>query len=365
VLLMALMTFEGFNWLFAYQRKLAILEEYGGILPYCWTALRVLLLPEICTLLILLTLINQYHRLNRIQRLPLTINQILRYELKLLPVMLVAFFVFNPVTQTVRYLLAEFPNWRTDHYLHNYLTGTFNIKIYLAYLIPVFFMGYGTVNGSLLVDILESRRRTRQLRRSADGGLEYFDEEEGVGALVAERVTGAGLLGSLQVGEVRTQSLASPRLGALVIGPRLVGTELPLLDDGPPGPGEELFDPPPIERPALTTLRGRNNFGEMVLPVHECYWFETEDRTYYALHPKGRFAITKTMNELEAELPPETFFRIRRDCIVNLQYVASYAYWEKGKYIIRMLTPQHNELDMPRARLNEFKARLGGVGIKS
>ncbi|WP_221622267.1 LytTR family DNA-binding domain-containing protein [Larkinella rosea] len=233
-------------------------------------------------------MLNIYHEACRIKRLELTPRNILRYEIKILPVMLVAFFLFNPLTQTVRYLLVEFPNYDLEFYLDKYIQGTYSVRLYFIYLIPVMIIGYGSVNGSLLIDILEQRRQRKRTNETPDP----------------------------------FQSL-TPQPGAF-----------------------------------LTHLKGKNSFGETIIAVQDCFWFETEDRYYYAIHPTGRFSITKTMNELEQELNPELFFRTKRNCIINLSFVASYAYWENGKYSIRMQTPNNDETDMPRARLQEFKNRL-------
>jgi two-component system LytT family response regulator len=288
ILLLAFFTFIAFNWVFAFEKNLGIVQKFGGVFGYLWILFRGGILPEISTLIILLMLLNIYHEACRIKRLVLTPRNIVNYEVKILPVMLIAFFLFNPVTQTVRYLLVEFPNYDLEFYLDNYLQGTYSIKLYFWYLIPVLIMGYGAVNGSLLVDILDQRRQRKRNSEPADP----------------------------------FQSLV-------------------------PQPGSYL-----------THLKVKNTYGETIIAVQDCFWFETEDRYYYAIHPTGRFAITKTMNELEAELNPELFFRTKRNCIINLSFVASYAYWENGKYSIRMQTPNNDETDMPRARLQDFKNRL-------
>lgn len=288
ILLLAVLTFEAFNWLFAFEKKVGIVQKFGGFLGYIWIIFRGMLLPEVSTLVILLMLLNIYHEACRIKHIELTPKNILNYEVKILPVMLVAFFLFNPITQTVRYLLVEFPHYSLGLYLENYLQGTYSVRGYFIYLIPVLIMGYGAINASLLVDILEKRRQRKRVAEAANP----------------------------------FQSLA-------------------------PQPGS-----------FLTHLKVKSTYGETIIATQDCYWFETEDRNYYAVHPSGRFAITKTMNELEAELNPEAFFRTKRNCIINLNFVASYAYWENGKYIIRMQTPNNDETDMPRARLQDFKNRL-------
>lgn len=288
ILLLAFLTFESFSWLFAFEKKVSKVDDYGGVLGYVWILFRGGILPEISTLIIVLMLLNIYHEACRIKRLELTPRDILNYEVKILPVMLIAFFLFNPVTQTVRYLLVNFPNYDLEFYLDKYIQGTYSIRLYFIYLIPVLIIGYGAVNGSLLIDILEQRRQRKRTNEAPD-------------------------------------------------------------------PFQSLVPPPGS---FLTHLKGKNNFGETIIAVQDCFWFETEDRYYYAIHPTGRFSITKTMNELEAELNPELFFRTKRNCIINLSFVASYAYWENGKYSIRMQTPNNDETDMPRARLQDFKNRL-------
>ncbi|WP_266363405.1 LytTR family DNA-binding domain-containing protein [Tellurirhabdus rosea] len=252
--------------------------------------MRSLLLPEICTLYILLLVLDVSHDILRLKRVDMTAKSIGMYQLQILPVLLIAYFLFNPVTQTARYMLEQFPTYNADHYFRIYLLGTFNARMYLFYLFPVLIMGYGTANSSLLIDILEQRRQNK--RRTA------------------------------------------PVEPVAVV-------------------------PSDPTRTALTHVRAKNTHGEVLLAVQECYWFETEDRSYFAVHPSGRFAITKTMNELEAELNADQFFRVRRDCIINLSFVAAYSYWEKGKYIIKLQTPGNDEIDMPKARLQEFRNRLG------
>lgn len=66
------------------------------------------------------------------------------------------------------------------------------------------------------------------------------------------------------------------------------------------------------------------------------------------------------MNDLEAELDPTQFFRIKRDYIVNRQAVLNYAYWENGKYIVRLNTSDQYNIVVPRARMHEFREWLQG-----
>ena len=73
---------------------------------------------------------------------------------------------------------------------------------------------------------------------------------------------------------------------------------------------------------------------------------------------KGRYLIGKTLNELENELDQTQFFRIKRDYIVNRQAILNYAYWENGKYIVRLNTPEGHDIIVPRARMHECREWL-------
>ncbi|GAB4049114.1 hypothetical protein GCM10028810_38170 [Spirosoma litoris] len=125
----------------------------------------------------------------------------------------------------------------------------------------------------------------------------------------------------------------------------------------------ETFSPPPVPTapsPYLSYLKGKNNLGEIDFPVNEAYYFTVEDRFYYAETLKERYMVSKTLNDLETELDPTQFFRIKRDYIVNRQAVLHYSYWENGKYIVTLNTPDHHKIIVPRVRMHEFREWLQG-----
>lgn len=120
----------------------------------------------------------------------------------------------------------------------------------------------------------------------------------------------------------------------------------------------------PITLPALKeteyleVIEGKNNYGETLLAVRDCFYFESNERNYYAHNDKGVFKITKSITALETELDPVHFFRSNRNNIVNLNYFDQYTYWEKGKYILQSTKNNKLELTMPRARLQNYKSAL-------
>lgn len=297
------MLVEGLAWTSAYETKMSILARYGGFMQYASMFMRSLVIPEICTAYILIVLINKQHTLLSIDSISLTMKDIGRYELSLFPIILLSFFFFNPVTETVRFLLEKFPNYSISNYWSSYLNGTFTLEIYFRYLIPVVIVGYVAINISLVSDYFQQRQEAQEAAQA--------QAEKAMQA--AQKMMAA-----------RTNSTALP---------------LPVY---------------------LAHLKGKNAHGELDFPVDDVYYFTIEERYYYAELTKGRYLINKTLNELETELDPVRFFRIKRDYIVNRQAVVNYAYWENGKYIVRLNTPDRHEIVVPRARMQEFREWLQG-----
>ncbi|GAB3340442.1 hypothetical protein GCM10027299_53850 [Larkinella ripae] len=160
-LLLTVFIFEGINWSFSFEKTILKVREYGGILGYAYILFRGGIMPELATLTILIALLNIYHEVLRIKVVDASWSGILRYELLCLPVMLIAFFFFSPVTQTIRYLLVEFPAYDFSVYTETYLMGTYSLKYYAFYLIPVLLMGYSTITFSLVRDFIKGSKKQK------------------------------------------------------------------------------------------------------------------------------------------------------------------------------------------------------------
>ena len=302
ILVAVILIMEGLSWSSIYQTKLAAMNRHGGLWPYMSLFLRSAVVPEISTVYVLMKLLNWHHTRFKIYCVNLELSAIGRYELRFLPTVLLSFFIFNPVTETIRFLFEQFPSYSLFDYWHGYIRGTFTWDIYLRYLIPILLIGYISVNISLASDYFHQRHQAQE-------------ETE---AKAAETIQ---------------QMLA------------LSSTFVPK---------------PTVSSTFLAHLKGKNTHGELDFPVSDVYYFTVEDRFYYAEMTKGRYLVGKTLNDLETELDPGQFTRIKRDYIVNRQAVLTYAYWENGKYIVRLNTPDNHEIVVPRARMQEFKEWLQG-----
>jgi len=302
ILLGIILLIEAVSWSIGYAIKLEKVAQAGGFLSYVGLVVRVLFLPELVTLIITIALVNRYHKWFKLGSVENDWQAVGLYELKFLPVLGMAFWIFNPFTQTVRYILEQFPTYSLSDYLTFYLVGTYNWATYFKYLFPVILIGYIALNISLLSDFLKQRREAQE------------------------------------AAEAKATKAAQEALA-------LSATFVPK-------------PTPTTPSPYLTQLKGKNGGGELTFPINEVCFFTVEDRSYYAELTKGRYLVSKTLNELETEVDPSVFFRIKRDYIINRQAVQHYSYWENGKYIVRLNTPDAHEIIVPRARMQEFREWL-------
>ncbi len=302
ILLSIVLLIEALSWSIGYDIKAAKMQNAGGFLRYVGLWVRSLIIPELITLFITVTLLNFAHKWFKLHFISNNWRSIVRYQLRFLPILLVSFWIFNPATQTARFILMRFPDYAISDYWNQYIVNTFIWHVYFTYLFPVLLIGYTALNISLLKDYLKQRREAQE---------------------VAEA----------EATKVSQEALA---LSA-------------------------TFSPKPIvPSPYLSYLKGKNATGDLDFPVNDVYYFTIEERFYYAELAKGRYLVGKTLNELETELDPTQFFRIKRDYIVNRQAVLNYAYWENGKYIVRLNTPEGHDIIVPRARMHEFREWLQG-----
>ncbi|WP_293871302.1 LytTR family DNA-binding domain-containing protein [Spirosoma sp.] len=301
-MLSIVIVYEAVSWSIGYRIKIQHVANEGGVLPYISKFFRSIIIPESITVYITFSLINFYHRVRNISTIENSWRSIGRYELTFLPVFLIAFLFFNPITQTVRFFLEQYQGYTLNEYINGYILYTFTWLMYFKYLFPVLLIGYLALNISLLKDYLNQRKEAQEKAEAdaAEAAQKYLELSE---------------------------------------------TFLPK---------------PTIPSKYLSYLKGKSNLGEFDFPVNEAYYFTVEERAYYAETIKERYMVNKTINELEAELDPSQFFRIKRDYIVNRQAVLHYSYWENGKYIVTLNNPGHHEIIVPRVRMQEFREWLQG-----
>lgn len=305
---------EAVKWSVAYGPMLRLATKVGGFSYYAGVLTRSIIIPNLFTTFITVALINRAHKWFKVEVIPNDWNSVARYELRFLPIFGLSFLIFNPVTQAVRYLLIDFPKYSFPTFWQERILGTFTWEVYFNYLFPVLLIGYTALNISLLQDFLQQRREAQEAAEAK--------------VIEAEQV-------ALRTAQAAQEAQRQQREKSVV----------PVDAD---------------KNSCLAHLRGKNATGELAFPIEDVHFFTVEERYYYAELLKGRYLIGKTLNELEAELDSTQFFRIKRDYIVNRQSVLDYAYWENGKYIVRINTPDRHEIVVPRARMQEFREWLQG-----
>ncbi|MEM9078343.1 MAG: LytTR family DNA-binding domain-containing protein [Bacteroidota bacterium] len=91
--------------------------------------------------------LRQYLIFFGINTLPTDKLSFIKYQLTVLPVILFAFFIFNPFTQTLRFLYEHFSDLNWSVYWEEYFYST---ELYLTYLPIVFIQVYAVVNINIL-----------------------------------------------------------------------------------------------------------------------------------------------------------------------------------------------------------------------
>lgn len=303
-MLVIVLFFEIIGWAISPQNKLYTYSSYQTLFSYLKNLFLGLLAPEFCTLYIMVFLIDAFHRFLGIRKININFSSMIKYEASFLPLFVISFFLFFPITLHVRFLLREFPHYSLNRYIDLYVFQGFTLQTYLMYLPFVVLLGYILVNAALVKDFLDSG------------------------------------------------------------DPAPVGIT-PVLPSTNTAPPIQLPSPPIVEAVVEKVdvyprvIEAKTTTGDVYLKLEECYYFETDEERYYVIHPKGRFRVMKPLSILEEELNPLHFFRVHRSYIINLDHLDSYIYWEKGKYIVYIKTVSEiKEMMMSRQRFPAFKDAL-------
>ncbi|MEZ4903485.1 MAG: LytTR family DNA-binding domain-containing protein [Spirosomataceae bacterium] len=281
LLLAVVLLVEFIAWVVIPEVKRNTYLQYHTFFNYLKNFIIGFIAPELCTLTILVYMINFLHKKLKFNTLRLKPLEILRYELAFLPLFLVAFFFFFPITLNVRYILREFPDYTFTRY-SLYIFHSFTWNTYFLYLPFVLILGYGLINLSLVKDFIDVSKHIA----TADS---YPTNAPSLAKDIAQYNT------SLENNSVEGNYLQS--------------------------------------------IMVKDHKGDVVLNVEECYYFETLGKSINVYHANGVYRKIQPLSCLAEEIDPNSFFRVSRQQILNLRYVKSFTYWEKGKYIIYLNTP--------------------------
>jgi len=96
-----------------------------------------------------------------------------------------------------------------------------------------------------------------------------------------------------------------------------------------------------------------------ILSDDQIVFFETKDKLVFAHLDDSKYLVNYKMEELQARLDPQKFFRIHRSTIVNLNYVKTIESWFAGGYRMLVRDKNKTELTISRSAGKALRQKLG------
>ena len=99
----------------------------------------------------------------------------------------------------------------------------------------------------------------------------------------------------------------------------------------------------------------------VLLPVEQILWFQVEGGIVKAKSANESFWVNYQLNELEAALPEDLFFRARRDVLVNLARIKEIKPYFKSGFLLIMADAAATEIVVSERQVHPFRQRLPGL----
>ena len=115
----------------------------------------------------------------------------------------------------------------------------------------------------------------------------------------------------------------------------------------------------PSSRPErLDRLAVRRKDAYVVLELDQVIYFEVKDELVWAVTQEDRFAIDKTLANLEQELDPEAFFRSHRGFIVRYDRIRAIEPTGAGTFQLLLNHPDDPKVPLARERAKKLRERI-------
>ncbi len=108
----------------------------------------------------------------------------------------------------------------------------------------------------------------------------------------------------------------------------------------------------------LERIAVRRKDAYVVLEIGDVVYFEVKDELVWAVTEKDRFAIDKTLANLEEELDPEAFFRSHRGFIVGYDKIRAIEPSGAGTYQLLLDHPDEPRIPLARERAKKLRERI-------
>jgi len=111
-------------------------------------------------------------------------------------------------------------------------------------------------------------------------------------------------------------------------------------------------------RERLERIAVRRKEAYVVLELGDVIYFEVKDELVWAITEEDRFAIDKTLANLEYELDPEAFFRSHRGFIARYDRIRAIEPTGAGTYQLLLDHPAGPKIPLARERAKKLRERI-------
>lgn len=93
-----------------------------------------------------------------------------------------------------------------------------------------------------------------------------------------------------------------------------------------------------------------------LVKIEDIYLFEVDGNYTKVFFKEEKAIISKSLNQIEAKLPEEFFFRANRNQIINIQYANQIDPWFSGNLLVHL--PKELKVEISRRQSSAFKEKL-------
>ncbi|CAM3997634.1 LytTR family DNA-binding domain-containing protein [Flavobacterium antarcticum] len=93
-----------------------------------------------------------------------------------------------------------------------------------------------------------------------------------------------------------------------------------------------------------------------LVKIEDIYLIEVDGNYSKVFFKDKKAIVAKSLNQIEAKLPEEFFFRANRNQIINIQYATQIDPWFSGNLLVHL--PNENKVEISRRQASAFKEKL-------
>lgn len=94
----------------------------------------------------------------------------------------------------------------------------------------------------------------------------------------------------------------------------------------------------------------------LLVDIDDIVYIETDERNSLVKTVNGVYSTNQNIGYFDKKLEGESFFRVHRSFLINLQYVKEILPWFNGTYIVKVNKYEKDEIPVSRKKIKDFKA---------